>query len=83
MNLLEFLNLGVMEVLIILVILIVPAILTIYCLVDIFRAQFVDNNSRILFLLLVLLVPIIGSILYLAMRSNYVKPKIPPFNQFP
>lgn len=82
MNLLEFLNLGIMEVLIILIILIVPAILTIYCLVDVFRSQFVDNNSRILFLLLILFVPIIGGILYLAMRSNYVKPKVPPFNHF-
>ncbi|RZL12332.1 MAG: hypothetical protein EOO89_19740 [Pedobacter sp.] len=69
--LIEFMNMGGAELGIVLVIFLLPAILTLYSIFDIFKSQFKDPNSKILFLILVLLVPFIGSILYLMLRHNY------------
>jgi len=44
--------------------------LWIYCLIDILRAQFRTDTERIVWLLLILLAPVIGIVLYLAMGQN-------------
>lgn len=60
-----FLNLGVPEIILILIIVGLPFILTIYCLIDVMRSTFSDSVNKILWVLIVLLAPLIGSILYL------------------
>ena len=76
MKLAEFLNLGGLE-LTLLAAIAVPLLLVLYCLIDILRSDFKTPNNKLLFLILVLFVPFIGSIAYLILRSNYIKPKTP------
>lgn len=74
MNLLNFLNLGGGE-LILLGIVVFPFVLTIYCILDILKSDFKDSNSRLLFIIVVLIAPVIGALIYLFMRRNYVRNK--------
>lgn len=73
--LLDFLNLGGVELGIIAVILLAPLILIIYCVVDILRSPFKTGPIKWVFLLLVLFAPFLGSIIYLVIRKDYLKPK--------
>jgi len=73
--LLDFLNLGGAELGIIAVIVLAPLILIIYCIVDILRSSFKTGPIKWIFLLLVLFAPFLGSIIYLVIRKDYVKPK--------
>ena len=57
MQLLEFLNLGGGEIFLLLLIG-APFLLTIYCVVDLIRADFKESNSKLLFLILVLIAPL-------------------------
>lgn len=68
-----FLNIGIMELIIILIILTPTLLLPIYCLIDLFKRDFSnDKNQRIFLILLLLLAPFIGSIIYLAaLRKDY------------
>lgn len=77
MQLLTFLNLGGGEVVLLLLVG-APFLLTIYCVVDLIRSDFKESNTKLLFLILVLIAPLIGSIVYLFLKRNYVKQK--PFN---
>ncbi|MBP8067138.1 MAG: PLDc_N domain-containing protein [Pedobacter sp.] len=77
MQVLEFLNLGGGELFLLLLIG-APFLLTIYCVVDLIRADFKESNSKLLFLILVLVAPLIGSIVYLFLKRNYVRQQ--PFN---
>ena len=77
MQLLEFLNLGGGEIFLLLLIG-APFLLTIYCVIDLIRADFKESNSKLLFLILVLVAPLIGSIVYLFLKRNYIKQQ--PFN---
>ncbi len=77
MELLNFINIGGGE-LILLFIIGAPFILTIYCVVDLIRADFKESNSKLLFLILVVVAPFIGSVIYLALKRNYIKQR--PFN---
>ena len=77
MQLLEFLNLGGGEIFLLLLIG-APFLLTIYCVVDLIRSDFKESNTKLLFLILVLIAPLIGSIVYLFLKRNYIKPQ--PFN---
>ena len=72
MQVLEFLNLGGGEVILLLLI-VAPFLLTIYCLIDLIRADFKDSSSKLLFIILVLLAPFIGSVVYLFLKRNYIK----------
>jgi hypothetical protein len=72
MQLLEFINLGGGEVILLLLIG-SPFLLTIYCVIDLIRADFKESNTKLLFLILVLIAPLIGSIIYLFLKQNYVK----------
>jgi len=51
-----------------------PFLLTIYCVIDILRSSFKDQQTKLLFLILVVLAPFLGSIIYLFLKRNYVKP---------
>lgn len=50
-------------------------VLWIYCLVDIIRANFKGENDKIIWLLLIIFLPLIGSILYLAIGMNQKIPE--------
>ena len=73
--LLEFLNLGGAEIGVILAIVAIPALLIIYCIVDILRSEFKTGLMKLVFLALVLFAPFLGSIIYLVIRKDYLKPK--------
>ena len=73
--LLDFLNLGGVELGIIALILLAPLILIIYCVVDILRSSFKTEPIKWVFLLLVLFAPFVGSLIYLVIRKDYIKPK--------
>ncbi|MEO3408580.1 PLDc N-terminal domain-containing protein [Mucilaginibacter sp. CAU 1740] len=66
MNTLLFLNIGVPELFLALL----YPILVIYCLIDIIRSTFKDSNSKILWIIVVILMPCLGSVLYLAIGRN-------------
>lgn len=57
--------------------LLVPILLVLYSLIDIIRSDFKTPNNKLLFVILVLFVPFIGSIAYLILRRNYITPKTP------
>ena len=65
MNALLFLNIGTPEVIILLFAFGLPLILTIYCLLDITRSRFQDSTNKIIWAIIVLLAPVLGSLAYL------------------
>ncbi len=64
MNILTFFEFGVSETMLICFALIFP-LLTIFCLVDIIRADFKDSTTKLIWVLVVLFAPFLGPILYL------------------
>ncbi len=60
-----FMNLGAAEIIILICIVGLPLILTIYCVIDIIRSTFADQTNKLLWIIIVLLAPLIGSLLYL------------------
>lgn len=74
MILLEFLNLGGAEIIILLIIAGIPFALSLYAVIDIIKSKFKESTNQILFILLVLLVPVFGSIVYLALRNKFKVP---------
>jgi hypothetical protein len=65
-----FLNIGFAELIILLAGGIIPIALIIYCVIDIVRSEFETANTRLLWLLIVLLAPFIGSLIYLAVGRS-------------
>jgi hypothetical protein len=51
------------------------AVLWIYCLVDIIKANFKGENDKVIWLLLIIFLPLIGSILYLYIGVNQKIPE--------
>lgn len=66
MNKLLFLNIGVPELLLVLL----YPVLVIYCLIDIIRSTFKDPSNKIIWAIVVILMPWLGSLLYLAIGRN-------------
>lgn len=66
MNKLLFLNIGVPELFIALL----YPVLVIYCLIDIIRSTFKDPTTKIIWVIVVILMPCLGSVLYLAIGRN-------------
>ena len=65
-----FMNLGTSDMIIVLFALGMPLILTVYCIIDIMRSNFTDQTNKLLWIIIVLLAPIIGSLLYLVWGRN-------------
>lgn len=76
MQLLEFLNLGGGAEVFLLLLIGSPFLLTIYCVFDLIRADFKESNTKLLFLILVLIAPLIGSNIYLFLKRNYIKQQL-------
>ena len=66
MNTLAFFEFSSIELLLIGFFLIYP-LLVIYCLVDIVRSNFKDSTTKLIWVLIVLFAPFLGSIVYLVM----------------
>ncbi len=65
-----------MEMLFILFMLLIgigSAVLWIYCLVDVIRAEFKGESDKIIWLILIVMLPMIGSILYLTIGVKQKK----------
>ena len=67
---LTLLSLSLMHLFIVLLFVLLPTVLWIAALVDIIKSNFKDSNNKIIWILIVILVPIIGSILYFLMAKN-------------
>lgn len=65
MNYLLALPVGVLEMILLLFAVLFPIILIIYCLLDITRSCFQDPSNKIIWAIIVLLAPVIGSLAYL------------------
>jgi hypothetical protein len=65
-----FLSLSAMHLIIVSVFLFLPTLLWIIALVDILKSNFKDSNNKILWVLVVILLPVIGSILYFIIGKN-------------
>jgi hypothetical protein len=65
MSLLFLGNLGATEIVVILLIFLLPLVLWIFAIVDLIQRQFEDQTNKIVWALVILLIPFIGSILYL------------------
>lgn len=60
-----FINLGTPEIIMIGLAFGMPLILTVYCIIDIISSTFPDQTNKLLWIIIVLLAPLIGSLLYL------------------
>ena len=65
MSLLFLGNLGATEIVVILLIFLFPIVLWIFAIVDLIQRQFQDQTNKIVWALVILLIPFLGSILYL------------------
>ena len=61
---------GALEWLIILGVISIAFILPIWALIDIIRSQFNDPNNKIMWVIVVILLPFLGSILYLSIGKG-------------
>jgi len=68
-----FINVGVTEMILLLVFSLIPLILPIYSIVDLLKRDFSKNkNMKLILILLILFAPIIGSLVYLlGIRNDY------------
>ena len=62
-------GLGGPEILLILFVLIVPFALWLWALIDCLQGEF-DNNNKLVWVILIILIPLLGAILYLAIGRN-------------
>jgi len=60
-----FLNLGTPEIILILFIGVLPLILALICLIDILKSDFKDTTTKLIWILIVLVAPVIGSLIYI------------------
>ena len=67
-------NLGSAEILVLLFVFVIPLVLWIIAIVDLVKRQFKDQTTKIIWALVIIFVPFIGSILYLLIgRKGGVK----------
>lgn len=68
------LSLSVIHLIIVFIFILLPSILWIIALIDILKSNFRDSNGKIIWALVVIFLPIIGSILYFAIgRSQKIR----------
>jgi hypothetical protein len=76
MNILAFFEFGVREIMLLALIMLAFPILVGYCLVDIIKSDFKDSTAKLIWVLIVLFAPILGSIIYLSIgrKSKITRP---------
>lgn len=70
---LALLNLGVLEFLLVVVFSIIMSLLPLYCLFDIYHKQFNNRNHLLINLVIVWLLPVIGSLIYIFLVRNHLE----------
>jgi drug/metabolite transporter (DMT)-like permease len=63
-------SLGITEIVLLVFVIGFPVILIIYCLLDITRSSFRDPTNKIIWAIIVLLAPVLGSLAYLIWGRN-------------
>ncbi|MDF3077803.1 MAG: PLDc protein [Sphingobacteriaceae bacterium] len=76
MQSLLFLNLGTPEIIILLITGLVPLAFVVVCLIDIVRSDFKDSTTKLLWVLIVILAPVLGSLIYLLIGKNQKVPNL-------
>jgi hypothetical protein len=66
-NLLFIGGIGLLEIIFILIFLATPIGLVIWAIIDLLSSQFTDSTNKLIWALVIIFVPVIGSILYLIM----------------
>lgn len=61
---LTFLSLSILYLVFVLFIILLPSVLWIFAIIDILKSNFKDSTNKIIWVLIVLLLPVLGSILY-------------------
>ncbi|MEZ7509479.1 PLDc N-terminal domain-containing protein [Cloacibacterium sp. Arc13] len=61
---LTFLSLSILHLVFVLFIILLPSVLWIFAIIDILKSNFKDSTNKIIWVLIVLLLPVLGSILY-------------------
>lgn len=64
------LSLSLIHLIVVFIFILLPSILWIIALIDILKSDFKDSNGKIIWLLLVIFLPVIGSILYFAIGKS-------------
>ncbi len=67
---LTFLSLSILHLVFVLFIILLPSVLWIFAIIDILKSNFKDSTNKIIWVLIVLLLPVLGSILYLFWRPT-------------
>ncbi|WDT68036.1 PLDc N-terminal domain-containing protein [Cloacibacterium sp. TD35] len=67
---LTFLSLSILHLVFVLFIILLPSVLWIFALIDILKSNFKDSTNKIIWVLIVLLLPVLGSILYFIFRGQ-------------
>lgn len=70
-------GLGSLEFLFILFVLLVPAILWLWALIDLLKSNFTDNMNKMIWAIVIIFIPVMGALLYLIIGRNQ---KIRPSN---
>ena len=58
------LSLSILHLVFVLFIILLPSVLWIFAIIDILKSNFKDSTNKIIWVLIVLLLPVLGSILY-------------------
>ncbi|WP_374451388.1 PLDc N-terminal domain-containing protein [Cloacibacterium normanense] len=61
---LTFLSLSILHLVFVLFIILLPSVLWIFAIIDILKSNFKDSTNKIIWVLIVLLLPVLGSVLY-------------------
>lgn len=64
------LSLSLIHLIMVFMFILLPSILWIIALIDILKSDFKDSNGKIIWLLLVIFLPVLGSILYFAIGKS-------------
>jgi glucan phosphoethanolaminetransferase (alkaline phosphatase superfamily) len=63
-------GIGASEILLLLIFLMLPAVLWIWAIVDLLRSTFSSETNKLIWALVIVFIPFIGSILYLVIGRN-------------
>lgn len=63
-------GLGISELFILLLLFIIPFVLWLWALIDVLKSDFKDSSTKVMWLLVLVLIPVVGWILYFAIGRS-------------
>jgi uncharacterized membrane protein YeiB len=66
-------EIGIMDIVMVIFFIIIPVILFIYAFVDLIKSRFANRHNKLIWAIIILLVPFFGAILYLVIGKRYKK----------